>query len=53
MSRAEQLRDSVQRELGSAEQALAAIGTLDRRVVETLERLDAISVPRAARATGG
>jgi hypothetical protein len=40
------------RELWSAEQALATIGTLDRRVVETLERLDAISVPRAARAAG-
>lgn len=53
VSRAEQLRDSVQRELWSAEQALSTIGTLDRRVVETLERLDAMSVPRAAGAAGG
>lgn len=44
VSRAEQLRDSVQRELMSAEQALATIGTLDRRVVETLEQLDAVPI---------
>lgn len=45
VSRAEQLRDSVQRELASAEKALATIGTLDRRVVETLEQLHAMPLP--------
>lgn len=47
VSRAEQLRDSVQRELMSAEQALATMGTLDRRVVETLEQLHAVPIAPA------
>jgi len=47
LTRAEQLRDSVQLELVAAEQTLATIETLDRRVVETLERLRSMPVSPA------
>jgi hypothetical protein len=52
LTRAEQLRDSVQSELLSAEQTLATIDTLDRRVVETLEHLGSMPVSPARAATG-